>query len=394
MTPLSRKLLLVFGAIGLAASAASSYVHYKLLTQPDYTSFCDVSTTVSCTEAYISRYGSLWGAPVALLGVCFFVLVLLLAGWSVGRGATVDETTSPYIGAVSMVGLAFVMYLGWASYLQLKVFCLLCAITYVSVIAVFIVSHGAATVPMMTIPRRILGDVRALLRSPRGLLAAVLFLAGAFVLIGLFPQERTAAPEAVYPPLTDQQRSDLEKWWNVQPEIALPIPKEGAKVLIVKFSDYMCPGCRETYAGYKGLLNKYLSGGQVRYVVKHFPLEAECNPSAPSNHYASCEAAAAVIMARKKGTADTLEAWIFANQVGLTAESVKRAAKEIGGIPDFDQQYARALEAVKADVRLGGQLGVNQTPTFYINGRKVPGPTLTPPPYFDYLVELALKQAG
>jgi protein-disulfide isomerase len=98
-------------------------------------------------------------------------------------------------------------------------------------------------------------------------------------------------------------------------------------------------------------------------------------------------------MARPKGTADTLEAWIFTNQAGLTAESVKRAAKEIGGIQDFDQQYARALEEVKADARLGSQLGVNQTPTFYINGRKLPGPTLTPPQYFDYLVELSLKQA-
>jgi uncharacterized membrane protein len=393
MTPISRKLLLAFGAIGLVASTGSSYVHYKLLTERDYTSFCDVSTTVSCTEAYLSPYGRLWGVPVALWGVCFFVLVLLLAGWRGRRDAAVDETTSPYIAALSLIGLAFVVYLGWASYLQLKVFCVLCAITYVSVIGVFIVSRRVATVPMATMPGRIAKDVRTLLSRPRAVLAAVLFLAGACVLIGFFPREGTPAQEVAYAPLTDEQRSDIEKWWNVQPEVALPIPREGAKVLIVKFSDYMCPGCRETYVGYKDLLSKYVSGGQVRYVVKHFPLEAECNPSAPSNHYASCEAAAAVIMARPKGTADTLEAWIFTNQGGLTAESVKRAAKEIGGIQDFDQQYARTLEEVKADARLGSQLGVNQTPTFYINGRKLPGPTLTPPQYFDYLVELSLKQS-
>ena len=44
----------------------SSYVHYKLLTDASYTSACDVSTTVNCTQAYLSRYGSLWGVPVAL----------------------------------------------------------------------------------------------------------------------------------------------------------------------------------------------------------------------------------------------------------------------------------------------------------------------------------------
>jgi hypothetical protein len=70
---------------------------------------------------------------------------------------------------------------------------------------------------------------------------------------------------------------------------------------------------------------------------------------------------------------------------------VKKAAKEIGGIQDFDSQYPRALEEVKADAGLGGLLGVNRTPTFYIAGRKLPNENILPPQYFDYLVELALK---
>ena len=78
MAPLSRRLLLVFATLGLGASAVSSYVHYQLLTQPGYTSFCDVSERVSCTDAYMSRFGSLAGVPVALGGVLFFALVIML----------------------------------------------------------------------------------------------------------------------------------------------------------------------------------------------------------------------------------------------------------------------------------------------------------------------------
>jgi protein-disulfide isomerase len=209
-----------------------------------------------------------------------------------------------------------------------------------------------------------------------------------------FPRERAQLVQApLFPPLTDQQRADIEKWWAVQPKTDLPIPNEGAKIVIVKFSDYMCPACRETYEWYKPILDKYVAGGQVRYVVKHYPLEAECNPSAPSNHYASCEAAAAVIMARPKGTAPQLEQWIFSNQPSLTPDSVKRAASAIGGIQDFDAEYPRALEEVKADASLGGRLGITSTPTFYIDGRRVPGETITPPPYFDFLIEVALKEA-
>ena len=80
MTALKRKLLIGFGVLGLAAASSSSYVHYKLLTDPSYTSFCDVNPAVSCTQAYLSPYGSAWGVPVALFGVLFFVLVLLLVG--------------------------------------------------------------------------------------------------------------------------------------------------------------------------------------------------------------------------------------------------------------------------------------------------------------------------
>ena len=148
MTPLSRTLLLAFAALGLAASSTSSYVHYKLMTDPGYSSFCDVNSTVSCTQAYLSAYGSFWGVPVALAGVFFFVLILLLAGVG-GRAIarTARESIPAYVFALSTVGLAFVLYLGWASYFQLKTFCLLCAITYVAVIAMFIVSGGATTVP-------------------------------------------------------------------------------------------------------------------------------------------------------------------------------------------------------------------------------------------------------
>ena len=391
---LRQKLLLAFGVLGLAASSMSSYVHYRLLTDPSYTSFCDVSSTLNCTQAYLSRYGTFWGVPVALAGVLYFVLILLLAAVDIRGKSPARESAPGYIFLLSTIGLAMVMYLAWASYFQLHTVCLFCATTYIAVVAIFILSGGALRIPVATLPARAVGDARSLARSPVALVVILLLLGGVAGAIGWFPRESAAAAqEQTIPPLTDQQRAALEKWWAVQPKVDIPIPKDGAKVLIVKFSDYMCPACRQTYEWYKPVLGKYLAGGEVRYVVKHYPLEAECNPSAPNNHYASCEAAAAVIMARPKGTAQKLEQWIFSNQLTLTPDVVKRAAKEIGGIQDFDAQYPRALQEVKTDASLGAMLKIGHTPTFYINGREITGNTLTPPQYFDYLIELALKDS-
>jgi hypothetical protein len=132
----------------------------------------------------------------------------------------------------------------------------------------------------------------------------------------------------------------------------------------------------------------------VKYVVKQYPLEPECNPGVPNVvHSASCEAAAAVIMARSKGTSDKLEDWIFAH-LGpplLTPDQVKDAAKTVGGITDFDAQYARVKEELKTDAGLGQLLGVKSTPTFYINGRM---PTqILPAQYFEVLIQLELQRS-
>src|SRR5262245_1683853 len=133
MKPSARTWLLVFATLGLAASSVSSYVHYKLLTDVSYTSFCDVNTRVSCTEAYLSPYGSFWGIPVALFGVVFFAVVLAMVAFGGRRTSPARDTVPGYVFALSTIGLAFVLYLAWASYFVLGAFCILCAITYVSV---------------------------------------------------------------------------------------------------------------------------------------------------------------------------------------------------------------------------------------------------------------------
>lgn len=396
MTSRQRNLLLSFAVLGLGASSISSYVHYKLLTEPSYSSFCDVNATVSCTQAYLSQYGSFMGVPVAIAGVVFFGLVLALVGAGGRPGSGVRESVPGYVFALSTIGLAFVLYLAWASYFVLGAFCILCAITYAAVIALFIVSGAATTFPMTTLPRRAARDTRTLVSSPVALVVLLLLVAGAGSLMAFFPREGAPdqAPAAAdFPPLTDQQRVQLEQWWDVQPRVDLPVSADGAKVLIVKFSDYQCPGCRAAHQGYKGMLEKYAADGRVKQVLKHYPLEPECNPGAPGgNHFASCEAAAAEVMARSTGSADKLNDWLFANQTTLSPSVVRQAARDVAGIQDFDTRYAAALQEVKADAALGALVAVKSTPTLFINGKRIDG-GVYPPQAIQALIELELKRA-
>ncbi|MGH9372141.1 MAG: vitamin K epoxide reductase family protein [Vicinamibacterales bacterium] len=397
MTARTRRALLALAALGLGASAWSSYVHYALLTRAGYSSVCDINSTISCTQAYLSEYGSFWGIPVALAGVLFFTIVLLLVGPGGRLTVQARDNVPAYVFALSTIGLAFVLYLAWASFFKLNALCLLCAAVYVAVIGIFIVSGASTSFPMTTLPRRASRDVAALVKSPIALLAAALCSVGFVSLVSVFPRaahasgQQAAEAEPQYPPLTDQQKFQFIRWYEVQPTVELPVDAGGAKVVIVKFNDFQCPACRQTYLDYRAMLRKYEAAGQVKYVLKHFPLEPECNASVPGGtHRAACEAAAATVMAEKKGMGDKLEDWLFANLPTLTRETVKQGAAQVAGISDFDAQYTQALTQVRADADLGTRLQVNSTPTYFINGRKIAD--VLPTPYLEAAIEHELKR--
>ena len=53
------------------------------------------------------------------------------------------------------------------------------------------------------------------------------------------------------------QASEFERYWEARERVALAIPAEGAKVLIVKFNDFQCPPCRNSHMAYKPVLTKF-----------------------------------------------------------------------------------------------------------------------------------------
>ncbi len=396
MTAATQRLLIVFVLIGLGASGASTYVHAQLLSDPTYVSFCDVNDTVSCTQVYLSRYGSVAGLPVGYLGVLWFALSgLLLIGAHRGT-PKLRERVPAYLFAWSTVGLAVVLYLAYASFVVLNAVCLLCVTVYVAVAGLFVVTGASASIPMSQVPGLASRDLRRLLATPAGLGTAVAFAAAAG--LGAAWLGEPAAESGVGAPvltLSGAERVEFLRWWGAQPRVELPIADGGAAVLVVKFNDYMCPPCRQTYLNYQPVFAKYdaLQPGAVKLVTKHYPLDPECNDTAPNGvHHASCEAAAAVKLAERTGQAERLEAWLFEHQATLSPASVAAAAREVGGVEDFEAEYPATLESIREDIALGVTLGVEATPTFVINGVRITGGLTVP--YFDAAIAYELERAS
>jgi uncharacterized membrane protein/protein-disulfide isomerase len=375
-----------FALIGLAAAAASTWVHFKILNDPLYASFCDVNATLNCTEAYTSRFGAFGGVPVALLGLLFFAGILALIGLC-SSSATASRHLPGYIFVASTIGLAAVLYLAYASYFILHVVCLLCVGTYVAVIGLFLLSGSGTQYPLTSLPMRIIDDLKLLVRNPGALVAAVAFVAVAAGAIAMFPEQRVSAEAASTADETEQaapsaasvspaQLAQFETYLSQQPRVPVMAPSDGAAVVILKFNDYQCPGCGQTYRDYKPVLAKWAkqAPGKVKFTAKDYPLERECNQFVGQDlHLGACEAAVAVRLAREKGKAEAMEEWLYANQPAMNPDTVKKAAATVGGVTDFDARYQATLALVKADVAQGQQLQISGTPTFFVNGMRLPG---------------------
>src|SRR5262249_45469101 len=154
------------------------------------------------------------------------------------------------------------------------------------------------------------------------------------------------------PPPTQQQQSELQRFMASAPRVPLIIPAEGAKVLVVKFNDYQCPACSQSYQDYKSILAKYQTSnpGAVRVVYRDFPLNPQCNPAVTAVvHTAACEAAVAVRLARTHNRGEQMEEWLYTHQPGMTPQTVKQAARDVGMVTDFDAKYESTLQLVKGD---------------------------------------------
>jgi uncharacterized membrane protein len=401
MASKSRIAIIAFAALALGLSLYAVYVSYMLTTDPGYAPLCDISETVSCQQVFQSTYARVGGIPIAVGGAIWAGLVLLLA--ALGLNLPNKERSARVAGHIfilATVGLAAVFYFAYASFVVLKQACPVCIGMYVGVIGVFLVSATAAGSLSAAVSN--LGrDVAVLRRDQAAVTAGVLWLALSVMLVVLFPREQDVVVAASGEPapapieaLSPEQLTEWKKWLDEQPRVNDAITAPEAKVLLVKFNDYQCPTCRQTWALYKDVIERYEQShpGAFKYESRDFPLEAECG--AGGSHGAACELAVAVRLADAKGKKKEAEAAPFAIQsFQMTRADVTRTLEQVAQVTpaEFDAQYPKLLEAVRADAQLGQKLGVNGTPSFFLNGMRV---GIIRASYLDAAIAHLLEKAG
>jgi protein-disulfide isomerase len=136
-----------------------------------------------------------------------------------------------------------------------------------------------------------------------------------------------------------------------------------AAVTIVEFTDFQCPSCAQVQPVLHRLVGEY--GDRVRLVARDYPLP---------QHADAFRAAEAAEAAREQGKYWEYAAKLFGNQSSLGVDSLKRYATELGlDRARFDAALdgAKYSGHVRRDLLDGQRVGVNGTPSVFVNGRRV-----------------------
>lgn len=145
---------------------------------------------------------------------------------------------------------------------------------------------------------------------------------------------------------------------------------ESAKVTLVEFGDYQCPACAASYPIIEEVLSTYKD--TVLFVFRNFPLPTHRNAKVAAE---AAEAAGA------QGKYWEMYGLLYRNQnqwandsnpLGIFEGYAKELKLNTGKFKE-DVQSSKYANKIQGDLNDGRRIGVNSTPTFYLNGEKIVG---------------------
>jgi protein-disulfide isomerase len=188
----------------------------------------------------------------------------------------------------------------------------------------------------------------------------------------------------IYPADDNPFRDNLKK---ITTSLEPSFGAAGAPVVLVSYSDFECPHCRDEAKLLRENLAKTYPT-QVRYYFKDYPL--------PMHDWAmTASLAGRCIFRQNPQTFWQYHDWVFDKQGEITATNFRDKLGEfIKGKPIDPLQLSRCLDQkqtegeVEKSMAEAKSLGVTSTPTLFLNGRRILG--ATPWPQLKQIIDLEL----
>jgi protein-disulfide isomerase len=283
-----------------------------------------------CDLVRASEYSSIAGVSLPVIGVAYFLALLLIGALPALRSALL-----PVAAAGALAGAAFIVIQAVA----IGAFCPLCLVVDTAALgAGFLAWVGrAGTTPAMTSQKTI-----------------------ALAVLGLAAVSMSSVSQWLAPP----QVSVVEQTPEQLPGAVAREQKAEGPVTVVEYIDFECPACRYQYQVFKEVLAQV--NYDVRMVYMHSPL---------AQHTSADGAARAFVCVEGQPEAEDFADYLF-TAVDISIAAIETAAEGLGldtAALRECMSSAPTLARVERDLKLAQQVGVNSLPTFWVGRQKFVG---------------------
>jgi protein-disulfide isomerase/uncharacterized membrane protein len=346
----------------------------------------DKDSFFSCANVTKSRYAALFGIPLAVYGIFFYLVTLWTACAFAFAPESMRKPAAVLLFWVTLLGVVEAIVLLVVTLTAVKALCPLCLLTYMfnlllwAAAGVFLIrSRYNPLRPMSTA-----NPASAPIGSPLWVAAASVVLiivsaaAGVTRDANAYLIRSKAQYIRKYNAREVQRTVDLFARQAAEDIDPSALPTHGdpsAPVTIIEFSDFLCPYCAHT----ADLMNQLAAanpGVQVRFV--NFPLDITCNRFMRNRmHRGACDLALGAICAAEQGLLDAYQHAAFGMRLNDPTPEDLRNIVALSGVsePEFGQCLGKpgTLATLQRQIAQAHQYDITSTPTLYINKKRVTG---------------------
>ena len=317
------------------------------------TGMCDISSIFTCSGATLSPVSNIMGMPVSFLGILVGLSFLLGSIFP----SEAFERTNKFLSYINIPGVLFFLVY---SLVVLGTICPMCSLYYIFTLtsAFLYWKYGVEGY-----------------KPHVGVLAVLATIA---VVAGLMFSNHYSAEKAKMAKLNDSVIMQFNKLNVVgDPEIESPYKIvmatekfSDSPIRISVYSDFECPFCAVTAKQVEEMAKNPKYKGKMSIQYFFYPLDNYCNPGITRKfHEYACKAAYLAGCDSSKFLAIHDE--IFQHQKNLDDDFLK-ALEEKHSLKDC-QSNQTTKDFVAKSIQSGDKLGINSTPTLFVNGRKIEG---------------------
>jgi protein-disulfide isomerase/uncharacterized membrane protein len=351
-------------------------------------SFCNVSDVINCDAAALSKYSQILGIPTSAWGIIFYSAMLMLAFvYLIADNEEKEDAKNQsrsWLQVIAVFGLMPTFTLASLSFFVLKNICIFCMISY-------LVNLSIAVIAIITLNNK--ARSYSLKFSSNFWIISVCIVGFALFLPTVFTKSSTETN------LSDKDvnlylQAHLSARQNSIVTEGLPfLGDPNAKVVLVEYSDFQCPHCARSAKTMPLLLKNYPNN--IKLVYKNYPLDPTCNPSVKgAGHPFACYAAkTSLCVFFKKGNqaflnfkSDTFDAQETLSRTTIDEIALAQGmnASELSECRESIATHQALLDQIQEAI----SMGVNSTPSLFLNGKEFRGGQL--PPLFNAAMKIYL----